>query len=63
MSADDKRLANAAARAALAGAMLHALENDDGTPLYVVSWRALTRSFDDLAAVEVWLQRFEGSKR
>lgn len=61
-AADPKRLANAAARAALAGATLHALQNDDGSPLYVVTWRALTRSFDDLAAVEGWLTRFEGGK-
>lgn len=60
---DAKTLATCQARAALLGAMLHALQNDDGSPLYVVSWRAMTRSFDDLAAVESWLTRFEGGKR
>lgn len=61
-AADPKRLANATARLALLGATLHALEGDKGAPVYVVSWRALTRSFDDLGAVEAWLARFEGGK-
>lgn len=58
----EKRLATAKAEAALLGAMLHALEGD-GAPLYVVSWRALTCSFDSLDAVETWLRRFGGGKR
>jgi len=50
-----KRLATAQARAALRGIALHALEDDRGDALYVASLHALTRQFDDLAAVEGWL--------
>lgn len=60
---DAKRLANAKARACLAGVELHAIEDDAGRPLYVcVKW-ALTASFTDLADVENWLTRVEGGKR
>lgn len=62
-AADPKALVTAKARAALLGATLHALQDDDGSPLYVVSWRALTRSFDGLAELDAWLTRFEGGKR
>ncbi|MDG0856372.1 hypothetical protein [Roseateles puraquae] len=58
----EKRLATAKAEAALLGAMLHALEGDGGLPLYVITWRALTCSFDSLEAVDAWLQRFGGRK-
>jgi len=50
-----KRLAGACARAALRGITLHVLEDDRGRALYVASLHALTRQFDDLAAVETWL--------
>lgn len=59
---DPKTLATCQARAALLGAILHALEGDGGVPLYVITWRALTCSFDTLEAVDAWLQRFGGRK-
>lgn len=56
----EKRLANAKARAAMAGVELHAITDDAEKPLFVcVKW-ALTASFSDLADVEAWLSRIEG---
>lgn len=55
-----KRQASAAARAALQGIVLNAIQADDGRPLYVASIQALTRCFDDLGKVEAWLDQVEG---
>lgn len=57
---DAKRLATARARAALRGITLHHTDDDRGAPLFVASMQALTRSFDDLAEVEKWLDKIEG---
>jgi hypothetical protein len=35
---------------------------DDGRPLFIASFHALTRSFPDLADVEMWLQRVDGNR-
>jgi hypothetical protein len=59
-SLDAKRFSTAQARAALRGMALCAIEGDDGRPLYVASFHALTRSFSDLAEVEGWLARVDG---
>lgn len=56
-----KRLATGQARAALRGIALHALEDDRGRALFVASLHALTRQFDDLAAVEAWLDALEAA--
>jgi hypothetical protein len=57
---DAKRLATARARACLRGITLHCTDDDRGAPLYVANMQSLTRSFDDLAEVERWLDRIEG---
>ena len=54
-----KRLATARARAALRGITLHVLEDDRGSALYVASLHALTRQFDNLAAIESWLDSLD----
>lgn len=56
-----KRLATAQARAALRGIALHVLEDDRGAALYVASLHAMTRQFDDLAAVETWLNGLDAA--
>jgi hypothetical protein len=50
-----KRLTTARARAALRGVTLHTIDDDRGAALYVASLHSLTRQFDDLTAVEGWL--------
>lgn len=52
-----KRLATAQARAALAGFTLTPIEADNGSPMFVISRWALTRSFGDLSEVEAFLDR------
>lgn len=56
----DKRFATVAARAALAGIVLHRFEGDYGRPIYIATRWALTRQFDDLDAVEQWLDMVTG---
>jgi hypothetical protein len=58
-----KRLANVTARAALAGVTLYQIDGDFGAPVYVCSRWALTKSFDDLTAVEAWLDRVTGTQK
>ncbi len=55
-----KQVATATAHAALCGIVLHAIEGDDGRPLYVASRWALTRQFETIEAVESWLARVTG---
>lgn len=57
---DPKRLATAQARAALAGIALEAIEGDNGRLEFVATRWALSKRFDDLAAVEAWLDRVTG---
>ena len=53
---DLKRFANAQAHAVwLYGIRLDVLEGDDGSPLYVATLHALTRTFRALPEVEGWL--------
>lgn len=61
MTAAQKTFATLQARAALAGVTLYDIDGDFGTPVYVCSRWALTKSFDDLAAVEAWLDRVDGT--
>ena len=56
-----KRLATLRARAALAGVTLHAIENDHGNTVYIVSRWAMTRELADLDLLESWLQRVGGA--
>lgn len=58
----DKAFATLQARAALAGVALHRLEDDRGRDVFIVSRWALTRQFDDIAAVEAWLDRVTGQR-
>lgn len=53
---EEKRFANAAARAALAGVTLIA----DSTPRFLASRWGLMRVFDSLEAVERWLDLVTG---
>ena len=58
-----KRIATAAARAALFGATLVELPDDGGQLELILSRWALTRSFRDLDELEATLDRMEGSQR
>ena len=55
-----KQLATLRARCALAGVTLHALENDHGKTVYIVSRWALTRELADLESVAAWLKKVTG---
>ena len=56
-----KRLATLRARAALAGVTLHAIDNDYGKIIYIVSKWAMTRELPDLDSLESWLRRVGGA--
>jgi hypothetical protein len=62
LSTDAKRLATCQARAARRGMTLHRIESDDGKPLFVATFFALTRHFDDIGQVELWLDRVDGAR-
>ena len=55
-----KRLATLRARCALAGVVLHQIENDHGKTVYIVSKWALTRELADLNGVSGWLEKVTG---
>ena len=57
---DPKRLATLKARAALAGVVVHDLEDDRGQPEYIATKWALTKSLHSLDALEAWLDRVAG---
>jgi hypothetical protein len=59
---DQKRLATIQAHCALAGVVLHQIDNDHGKTVYIVSRWALTRELADLDAVSVWLEAVTGVK-
>ena len=52
-----KRLATAQARCCLMGITLQVTDSDAGLPLYIASFHALTKCFDDLGEVEAWLSK------
>jgi len=56
----DKAFATLQARAALAGVVLHRLEDDRGREVFVVSRWAMTRQLDSLQEVDAWLTRVTG---
>lgn len=58
--AECKPWVTAQARATLAGFHAALTETDDGRPMLVVSRWAMTRAFDNLPELEVWLQRVSG---
>jgi hypothetical protein len=62
MDAEEKRFSTAQARCALRSMTLRRTETDDGRPLYVATFHALTRTFDDLDAVETWLEMVDGKQ-
>ena len=53
----EKQIATLRARAALAGVVLHALEDDHGVLLFVATKWALTRQMGSVDEVEEFLQR------
>lgn len=55
-----KTFATLQARAALQGITLHRLEGDDGRPLYIATRWAMTKQFDGLGDVEIWLDEVVG---
>ena len=55
-----KQLATLHARCALAGVVLHQIENDHGKTVYIVSKWALTSELADLDAVSAWLVKVTG---
>lgn len=56
----NKQYATLRARCALAGVMLHEIENDHGKTVFIVSRWALTRELPDLDAVAAWLDCVTG---
>ena len=62
LDADRKHYLTLQARAALRGIALNATDNDAGAVLYVASMHALCKAFDDVAEVEVWLDRIGAPK-
>lgn len=61
MSADqDKRFSTLQARAALGGVTLFAIDGDHGQSIFIASRWALTRPFDSLDDVAIWLDRVIG---
>lgn len=56
----EKEFRTQQARAACAGVLLHQLEGDFGTPIYIATRWALTKQFDHLSEVGVWLDRVIG---
>lgn len=57
---DPKRLATLTAQCALVGVQLHAMEDDHGLPLLVVTKWAMSRQFHCLDEAELWVERFAG---
>ena len=57
---DAKRLASLRARAAIAGIVLHAIENDHGKTVYIFTKWATTREIDSLSVAEMWLDMVTG---
>lgn len=55
-----KLWANAAARAALAGAVLHQIEGDDGRLRYVLTCGHITHQLRTLDEVDACLQELQG---
>lgn len=60
--ADRKRAETCKARAALAGFVVHEIEGDDGSPLFVLTRWAMTRAFDNLGELERAIDRIEGRR-
>ena len=62
MTGQHKRFHTLQARAALGGVALFAIDGDRGQPVYIASRWALTRPFDTLDEVAIWLNRVIGSE-
>lgn len=56
----NKQYATLRARCALAGVMLHQIENDYGKTVYIVSRWALCRELPDLESAAAWLDCVTG---
>lgn len=59
-STSEKLAATLKARAALRGIVLIESADDRGRPEYIATWNAMTKAFDSLDALSVWLDRVEG---
>lgn len=57
---DPKTVATLKARAALAGVVLHTLEDDAGMPLFIATKWSLTKQMGTVDEVEHFLQRIGG---
>lgn len=63
LSADDrKRWANLQAHAALAGITTHRYESQDGQEKYLAARWSLSREFESLEALELWLADVTGGR-
>lgn len=56
-----KTFATLQARAALAGIVLHRIEGDFGRPVYIATRWAMTKQFEGLGDVEIWLDDVVGA--
>jgi len=61
LGAEDKRIATAQARAALAGIEVHVIDADDGRSAFIATRAAMTRQFADIGEMEQWLDGQESS--
>lgn len=57
VTADAKRQANAIARAALAGVVVHVTRDERGQPEYIATRWAFTKALGSLDELEAWLDR------
>lgn len=57
---EPKAVATLTARAALAGVVLHTVEDDAGNPLFIATKWSLTRQMGTVAEVDEFLQRLGG---
>lgn len=55
-----KTYATLQARAALEGITLHRIDGDFGRPVYIATRWAMTKQFDGLGEVEIWLDEVVG---
>lgn len=58
----DKDFATARARAAMLGVELHRQDDDHGNEVFIATRGPLTKCFDTLAALLVWIAHAEGAR-
>lgn len=60
---DSKRFTTLRARAAIAGIVLHTIENDHGDTVYIFTKWATTKEINSLCMAEKWLDMVIGVRR